>query len=177
MLLASTACDISLSREYLSPWSFFDCVLLVLLFTSDITFKHQFADDKQLYMTFEVTTLNYMELCKRRLWACAWEIYTWVLLNKSQWNKDQTELLVISSLYRARSPLSPVAFVCRVLGSSKPVTLQLFSINLWVWLFRWQQGTNRHSVISETLASFVNISRLMQPNFLFTYSSDQSLTT
>ena len=67
MLLASTACDISLSREYLSPWSFFDCVLLVLLFTSDITFKHQFADDKQLYMTFEVTTLNYMELCKRRL--------------------------------------------------------------------------------------------------------------
>ena len=45
-----------------------------------------------------------MELNKCRLEACVREIYSWVLLNRLKLNKDKTELLVISSLHRARPP-------------------------------------------------------------------------
>ena len=61
-----------------------------------------------------------MELSKYRLEACVLEIYTWMLLNKLKLNKDKIELLVISSLHRARPPLSHI-HVCdeRVLASPK----------------------------------------------------------
>ena len=58
-----------------------------------------YADDTQLYETFETSSLNDMDLSKSRLEACVREIDTWVLLNKLKLNKDKTELLVISSLH------------------------------------------------------------------------------
>ena len=61
-----------------------------------------------------------MELSKYRLEACVLEIYTWILLNKLKLNKDKIELLVISSLHRARPPLSHI-HLCdeKVLASPK----------------------------------------------------------
>ena len=55
-----------------------------------------------------------------RLEGCVLEIDTWTLLNKLKLNKDKTELLVISSLPRARPPLSDI-HVCdeRVLASTR----------------------------------------------------------
>ena len=55
-----------------------------------------------------------------RLEGCVLEIDTWTLLNKLKLNKDRTELLVTSSLHRARSPLSHI-YVCdeRVLASPR----------------------------------------------------------
>ena len=55
-----------------------------------------------------------------RLEGCVLEIDTWTLLNKLKLNKDKTELLVISSLHRARPPLSHI-HVCdeRVLASPR----------------------------------------------------------
>ena len=52
--------------------------------------------------------------------GCVLEIDTWTLLNKLKLNKDKTELLVISSLHRARPPLSHI-HVCdeRVLASPR----------------------------------------------------------
>ena len=61
---------------------------------------HFYADDRQLYVTFEASSLNDMELRRCRLEGCVLEIYTWTLLNKLKLNKDKTELLVISSLHR-----------------------------------------------------------------------------
>ena len=59
-----------------------------------------------------------VELSKSRLEAC--KIDTWMLLNKLKLNKDKIELLVISSLHRARPPLSHI-HVCdeRVLASPR----------------------------------------------------------
>ena len=90
---------------------------------SDMASKHElsfhfFADDRQLYVTFEVSSFNDMELGKSRSEAC--KIDTWMLLNKIKLNKDKIELLVISSLHRARPPLSHI-HVCdeRVLASPR----------------------------------------------------------
>ena len=92
---------------------------------SDIASKHGlsfhfYADDRQLYVTFETSSLNDMELSKCRLEGCVLEIDTWTLLNKLKLNKDKTELLVTSSLHRARPPLSHI-YVCdeRVLASPR----------------------------------------------------------
>ena len=79
---------------------------------------HFFADDRQLYVTFEASSFNDMELSKSRSEAC--KIDTWMLLNKLKLNKDKIELLVISSLHCARPPLSHI-HVCdeRVLASPR----------------------------------------------------------
>ena len=80
---------------------------------SDIACKHElsfhfYADDTQLYVTFETSSLNDMELSKCRLEACVREIDTWMLLNRLKLNKDKTELLVVSSLHLARPTLSHI---------------------------------------------------------------------
>ena len=64
--------------------------LLYIMYTSplsDIACKHElsfhfYADDTQLYVTFETSSLNDMELSKCRLEACVREIDTWMLLNR-----------------------------------------------------------------------------------------------
>ena len=56
-------------------------------------------------------------------------------------------------------------------------TLEFSSTNLWIWFLRWQQCANPHSIISVKLGSFVNISPLMQPRFLFKLLLHRSLTT
>ena len=102
--------------------------LLYSLYTSplsDIANKHGlsfhfYADDTQLYITFETSSLNEMELSKSKLEACVQEIDTWMLLNKLKLNREKTELLLISSLHRTRPPLLHLD-VCdeRVLTSPK----------------------------------------------------------
>ena len=102
--------------------------LLYSMYTSplsDIACKHElsfhfYVDDTQLYVTFETSSLNDMELSKCRLEACVREIDTWMLLNRLILNKDKTELLVISSLHLARAALSHI-YVCdeRVLASPR----------------------------------------------------------
>ena len=47
----------------------------------------------------------------------------------------------------------------------------------YIWFLRWQQCANPHSIVSVKLGSFVNISPLMQPSFLFKLLLHQSLTT
>ena len=64
--------------------------LLYSMYTSplsDIACKHKlsfhfYADDTQLYLTFETLSLKDMELSKCRLEACVREIDTWMLLNR-----------------------------------------------------------------------------------------------
>ena len=102
---------------------------------SDIACKHElsfhfYADDTQLYVTFETSSLNDMGLSKCRLEACVREIDTWMLLNRLKLNKDKTELLVISSLHLARPTLSHIhVYDERVLASLR-ATLEYFLMNL-----------------------------------------------
>ena len=68
-----------------------------------------------------------MELSKCKLEACVQEIDTWMLLNKLKLNREKTELLLISSLHRARPPLLHLD-VCdeRVLTSPKAGNIGVF---------------------------------------------------
>ncbi|XP_022804788.1 uncharacterized protein LOC111342010 [Stylophora pistillata] len=93
---------------------------------SDIACKHELsfhlnADDTQLYVTFEMSSLNDMELSKCKLEACVREIDTWMLLNRLKLNKDKTEPLVISSRNGLARPALSLNHVCdeRVLASSR----------------------------------------------------------
>ena len=96
----------------------------------DLSF-HLYADDTQLYVKFETSSLNDMELSKCKLEVCVREIDTWMLLNRLKLNKDKTELLVISSVHRARPPLSHI-HVCderECWLRQKQVTLEFFLTN------------------------------------------------
>ena len=104
--------------------------------------------------------------------ACVREIVTWMFLNKVKLNKDKTELLVISSCHI-------FMFVMRECWLHRErETLEFSSTNLWVWFLRWSTAMcSPLSIISVKLGSFINISPLMQPSFLFKLLLHQSLTT
>ena len=76
-------------------------VLGLLLFSlyasllSDIASNHElsfhfYEDDRQLYVTFETSSLNDMQLSKCRLEGCVLVIDSWTLLKKLNLNKDKT---------------------------------------------------------------------------------------
>ena len=117
-----------------------------------------------------------MELSKRSLEACVPEIDTWMLLNRLKLSKDKTELFFIS-VHVLHLPCHIFMTVMRECWlRRKQVTLEFFLTNPWVLFLGWLQFANRHSIISVKLASFVNISPLMQPSFLFMPSLHQNLT-
>jgi len=83
-----------LQRSVLGP-------LLYSMYTtplSDIACKHElsfhfYADDTQLYVTFETSSPNDIELSKCRLEACVREINGWMLLNRLKLNKEKLSFL------------------------------------------------------------------------------------
>ena len=70
-------------------------------------FYHFYADDTQLYITFR-KSLSDMNLSNAKLVNCVWDMDAWMLSNKLKLNKDKSKVLVISSSYRPRPPLSSV---------------------------------------------------------------------
>ena len=56
---------------------------------------HMYADDTQIYITFDLSQLN-AEEARCRLEACIVDIKVWMKENKLQLNADKTELLVIT---------------------------------------------------------------------------------
>ena len=109
--------------------------------------------------------------------ACVQEIDTWMLLNKLKLNREKTELLLISSLHRARPPLLHLD-VCdeRVLTSPKAGNIGVIFDE---YLSMVPQVTTmcKSAFYHLRKASFVNILPSMQPSFLLTFSLHQSLTT
>ena len=131
--------------------------LLYSLYTtplSDIASKHElsfhfYADDTQLYVTYEMSSLNDMELSKRRLEACVREIDTWMLLNKLKLNKVKLNFLRCH-LYTYST--SFFTYSCLWWESADEIS----STNLSVYFLRWQQCANRNPIISVKIASFGN---------------------
>ena len=68
-------------------------------------FYHFYADDTQLYITFRTSSVSDMNLSNAKLVNCVRDMDAWMLLKL---NKDKSEVLVISSSYRPRPPLSSV---------------------------------------------------------------------
>ena len=133
----------------------------------DLSF-HFYANDAQLYVTFETSSLNDMELSNCRLEASVREIYSWMLLNRLKLNKDKTELLVISSVHGARPPLTHI----HVRDDERVLALPKAS-NIGVLLDESLVMVPQVTSICKSAfyhlrkISLVDILPLMQPIFLF----------
>ena len=76
---------------------------------------HFYADDTQLYLSFNSLSADDQVSSVSRVESCVREIDNWMTRNKRKLNRDKTELLVISSRYRPRPSLdSIVVGNCRV---------------------------------------------------------------
>ena len=79
--------------------------ILYLLYTSALSnivkkfnlSYHFYADDSQLYLSFQPTIPGDRDLAESITERCVLEIDHWMLVNRLKLNKDKTELLVISA--------------------------------------------------------------------------------
>ena len=67
---------------------------------------HFYADDTQLYITFNTDSADDACLAKSRVEHCVEEIDRWMISNKLKLNVDKTELIVFSSKYCPKPCLS-----------------------------------------------------------------------
>ena len=79
---------------------------------------HFYADDTQLYLSFDSLSGEGQASAIHSVEACASEIDEWMRLNKLKLNSDKSELLVISSKYRSRPSLDSISISEQVVNSS-----------------------------------------------------------
>ena len=60
---------------------------------------HMYADDTQLYVSYDVTDMEQRQEVIERLENCISDIQSWMVTNKLQLNSGKTELLVLASSY------------------------------------------------------------------------------
>ena len=82
-------------------------------------FYHFYADYTQLYITFRTSSVPDMNLSNTKFLNCVRDMDAWMLSNKLKLNKDKSEVLVISSCFRPRPPLSSVD-ICNETISCSP---------------------------------------------------------
>ena len=111
-----------------------------------------------LSVTFRTSSLSDMNLSIAKLVNCVRDMDAWMLSNKLKLNKDKSEVLVISSSYRPRPPLSLLIYVMR-LYAALPVHAILESslISPFVWYLMLMQSVNRPFSIFVILVSYSNI--------------------
>ena len=66
---------------------------------------HFYADDTQLYLSFETLSPEDLSTCTSALEDCVNDINLWMLNNKLKLNSGKTEIIVFSSSYRTRPTL------------------------------------------------------------------------
>ena len=66
---------------------------------------HFYADDTQLYLSFETSSPEDLSTCTSALEDCVKDINLWMLNNKLKLNSGKTEIIVFSSSYRTRPAL------------------------------------------------------------------------
>ena len=66
---------------------------------------HFYADDTQLYLSFETSSPEDLSTCTSALEDCVKDIDLWMLNNKLKLNSGKTEIIVFSSSYRTRPAL------------------------------------------------------------------------
>ena len=134
-------------------------------------FYHFYANDTQLYITFRTSSVSDMNLSNAKLVNCVRDMDAWMLSNKLKLNKDKSEVLVISSSYRPRPPLSSVD-ICNETVSCSPSERNIgviFDQSLCVPLryLMSMQSVNRPFSIFVTLVTYANILLMMLQRSLF----------
>ena len=66
---------------------------------------HFYADNTQLYLSFETSSPEDLSTCKSALEDCIKDINLWMLNNKLKLNSGKTEMIVFSSSYCPRPAL------------------------------------------------------------------------
>ena len=61
---------------------------------------HLYADDTQLYVSFDLDSIDSRDTAIEKIEHCVDDIHTWMAQNKLQLNEDKTELLFISSSWQ-----------------------------------------------------------------------------
>ena len=79
---------------------------------------HFYANDTQLYLSFDSRGGEVEAAAASQIEACACEIENWMCCNKLKLNSDKLELLVISSHYRPRTLLTSLKISSSVVQSS-----------------------------------------------------------
>ena len=72
---------------------------------------HLYADDTQLYISFETSCINEMEPSKSRVEACVCDIDLWMVQNRLKLDQDKTEVLVFSSRYHSRPNIHDLTII------------------------------------------------------------------
>ena len=101
--------------------------ILCLLYTcllSDIVKKfnlssHFYADDSQLYLSFQPTIPGDRALAVSNIKRFVDEIDLWMLVNRLKLNKDKTELLVISAKHLPRPVLQEISVASETICSAQ----------------------------------------------------------
>ena len=79
---------------------------------------HFYADDTQLYLSFETSSPEDMPACTSALEDCVKDIDLWMLINKLKLNSGKTEIIVFSSSYRPRPALENRVIASDTVGCS-----------------------------------------------------------
>ena len=101
--------------------------ILYLLYTSplsDIVKRfnlsyHFYADDSQLYLSFQPTISGDKDLAVSNIECCVLEIDHWMLVNRLKLNKAMTELLVISAKHLPMPTVQEISVVSETIRSSQ----------------------------------------------------------
>ena len=79
---------------------------------------HFYADDTQLYLSFETSSAEDLSICKSTIEDCVREIDLWMLVNKLKLNSNKTEILVFSSSYCPRRALNNLVIASETVDCS-----------------------------------------------------------
>ena len=65
---------------------------------------HMYADDTQLYLSFDLNDDNDENDSRAKIESCIKDIKLWMTVNKLKLNDDKTKFLVITSKYHQSKP-------------------------------------------------------------------------
>ena len=79
---------------------------------------HFFADDTQLFLSFETSSAEDLSICKSTIEECIREIELWMLANKLKLNSNKTEILAFAPSYCPHPALNNLVIVSETVDCS-----------------------------------------------------------
>ena len=93
---------------------------IILPLGDDLSY-HFYADDTQLYLSFETSSPEDLSTCKSAIEDCIKDIDLWMLENKLKLNNGKTEIIVFSSSCRLRPALNNLVIVSDIVDRCSTV--------------------------------------------------------